>query len=142
MTQVCFYALKEDGRDMQTLACDLVSQAYTNKQKVAVLCASQQHAEQFDELLWQLPADRFVPHNLSGEGPSSGTPVEVCWQAQSLGRRTLLVNLSQQMINSVNNFQHIFDFVPIQEADKQAARVRYKQFQQAGCAMQFQAADN
>lgn len=142
MPQVTFYQLVDEYNAAAKKACSLLADAYARRQRCAVLCGSQEAAETIDDLLWQLPADRFVPHNLFGEGPSAGTPVEVCWQPEHLSRRPLVVNLSGQMLNTPHQHQHIIDFVPHAEEAKKAARYRYKQYQQAGCSMQFLSADN
>lgn len=140
MPHVTFYQLTESVDAGPQRACELIADAFASKQRIAVLCASQQQAEALDDLLWQLPAGRFVPHNMAGEGPPAGTPVELCWQTAQLGRRQLLVNLSQQLPPQLQAFQRIIDFVPAEASAKQAARDRYKQFQQAGCQMQFKSA--
>lgn len=140
MPQATFYQLKP-GDEVGSIACQLTANALGNRQKVGILCKDQAQAEQVDELLWQLPSDRFVPHNLHGEGPATGTPVEICWSTTQLGRRPLLINLSGELPGQVQQFQSIIDFVPVADDEKQAARVRYKQYQQAGCAMQFKSAD-
>ncbi|MBU2979523.1 DNA polymerase III subunit chi [Alteromonas sp. C1M14] len=142
MPQVTFWQLTDEADGAEPRACHLVADAYANKKKIAVLCANQASAEAVDELLWQLPADRFVPHNMYGEGPGPGTPVEICWQENQLSRRSLLVNLSGEMLSSPGSFQTIYDFVPVADDAKQAARVRYKQYQQAGCQLQFKSADS
>ena len=85
MSNVTFYLLDETDDTHQqpahfALACLLATRSYRNKQKCLVYCQDQSQAEQFDELLWQLPNDAFVPHNLAGEGPVGGAPVEICWQ--------------------------------------------------------------
>jgi len=53
-----------------------------------------------------------------------------------------VVNVGSGMIPSPNNHRKIIDFVPVDEKAKQAARVRYKNYQQAGCSMQFQSASS
>ncbi|WP_199820774.1 DNA polymerase III subunit chi, partial [Alteromonas abrolhosensis] len=82
----------------------------------------------------------FVPHNLYGEGPQSGTPVEICWRPEQVARRQMVVNVGSGMVPSPNQHRQIIDFVPVDENAKQAARVRYKNYQQAGCNMQFKSA--
>lgn len=141
MPQVTFWQLADEAHAAENRTCHLVADAFSNKQKCIVYCADKTSAEMVDELLWQLPADRFVPHNLAGEGPGMGTPVEICWQENQLSRRNLIVNLSGKMLTSPQAYQTIFDFVPAADEAKQAARVRYKQYQQAGCHLQFQSAD-
>jgi DNA polymerase-3 subunit chi len=143
MPEVRFFALKEQQTSsMYAKACEIASNAYSQRQRCVILCASQADAEKMDELLWQLPAERFVPHNLAGEGPKGGAPVEVVWVGEPMPRRPFLINVSGSMINNINQFQQIVDFVPVEETAKQQARQRYKQFQQAGCRMQFLPADN
>ncbi|MEC9260705.1 MAG: DNA polymerase III subunit chi [Pseudomonadota bacterium] len=146
MPAVRFYALAEAsvspaGHEsvpaVCAKACELTAELYSQKKKSVVLCADQAQAEAVDQLLWQLPAARFVPHNLAGEGPNGGAPVEIVWQPQSLPRKQCLINVSGKMVNNFNQFQQIIDFVPVEETAKQQARERYKQFQQAGCQMQF-----
>lgn len=140
MSQVTFYQLSDEQDAGPKLACTLIADAYSAKRKCTVLCASKAQAEALDDLLWQLPSNRFVPHNMSGEGPAAGTPVEICWQSGQLSRRPVLVNLSDTMPDNAQRFQQIFDFVPVADEAKKAARIRYKQFQQAGCHMQFKSA--
>lgn len=142
MPQVTFYQLPDAQQAGQEVACSLIADAYAYKQRVVVLCQDKAQAEALDDLLWQLPAKRFVPHNMSGEGPPSGTPVEICWSPTQISRRHLLVNLSNAMPDAIGQYQYIIDFVPGEEDAKQAARVRYKQFQQAGCQMKFQSAQS
>ncbi|NVK58275.1 MAG: DNA polymerase III subunit chi [Alteromonadaceae bacterium] len=146
MPAVSFYALAEESVTPEGLAsvsavcakaCELTAELYAQKKKSVVLCVDQAQAEAVDELLWQLPAARFVPHNLTGEGPPGGAPVEIVWQQSALPRKQCLINLSGQMIENPNQYQQVIDFVPVEETAKQQARQRYKQFQQAGCQMQF-----
>ncbi len=139
MTQVIFHQLADDSQ-LAKKVCDITAQAFTQKQKLVVLCGTQKEAEQVDELLWQFPSDRFIPHNLHGEGPAAGTPVEICWSTEQLSRRAVVVNMSKALIQTHKQFQKVIDFVPQAEDAKQAARLRYKQYQQAGCHMQFQSA--
>ena len=75
MPQVVFYQLSAGDTSVASRASELIADAFANKQKISVLCDTQKQAEEVDEFLWQLPANRFVPHNLYGEGPQSGTPV-------------------------------------------------------------------
>lgn len=150
MPAVHFYALAQEALPSEgtesgqaavpaecAKACELAAELYSQRKKSVVLCANKAQAEAIDELLWQLPAQRFVPHNLAGEGPNGGAPVEIVWELHSLPRKPCLINLSEQLPPNLGQFQQIIDFVPVAESAKQLARQRYKQFQQAGCQMQF-----
>jgi DNA polymerase-3 subunit chi len=152
-TLVTFYALTEalanaDDKQVATevvMAANLCGDIVSSRKKITVLCADQAQAEAFDELIWQFPADKFIPHNLYGEGPDMGTPVEVIWlsayQSMSKLRNTaLVINLSQQYIDNISNIKHIIDFVPVQDEEKVAARERYKRYKQAGCQLEYKTA--
>ncbi|MDP5136726.1 DNA polymerase III subunit chi [Rheinheimera baltica] len=142
--QVSFYLLSDTPADLQatqnelsttpahfTLACQLCADLFRAKKRVFVYTASQQQAEVFDELLWQFDAERFVPHNLSGEGPKYGAPVEIGWQAPRQNR-TVLINLADTIPAFANRFSHIIEFVPTAESLKAQARERFKQYRQLG----------
>ncbi len=136
MSQVTFYLLPDETAESSDsavvlFACQLVAKLYRDKHKVFVYTDTQAQAEAIDEMLWQFDADQFVAHNLQGEGPSYGSPVEISWQAPK-NRRSVLVNLSQQVPAFSHQFQQIFDFVPAADTPKQQARERYKAFRQAG----------
>ncbi len=138
MTQAHFYQLSDDpqANDIAMLACDLVAKCYSEKKRLTVLCTEQADAEAFSELLWQHPPERFIAHNLVGEGPSGGAPVEITWANQT-ALRSIVINLAGAQIPNPERYHTIYDFVPVAEADKIAARTRYAYFKQAGCAMQF-----
>lgn len=136
MTQVTFFLQQanEGGSDLsiESLACYLCAQHHQNRQRVVILCADKAHAEKVDELMWQLPTDRFVPHNLSGEGPNNGTPVEICWQEPRNLSGKSLINLTDSLPVNGQKCRTIADFVPADDALKQLARTRYKQYRNAG----------
>lgn len=133
MSQVTFFILDQDNSEQQlSIACELAAQSYRARKKCLVLCQEQAIAEQFDELLWALPAKGFVPHNLTGEGPKNGTPVEISWQLPTHFSRQVLINLTNAMPESASRFRQIYDFVPAEEHAKQQARERYKHYRAAG----------
>ncbi|MGJ8679334.1 DNA polymerase III subunit chi [Paraglaciecola sp.] len=147
MSNVTFYLLDETAEINQqpahfALACLLATRSYRNKQRCLIYCQDQQQAEQFDELLWQLPNDAFVPHNLAGEGPVGGAPVEICWQAPSQFNRPVLINLTDTIPVFHQRFRQVIDFVPALEALKVQARERYKHYRAAGNQLDTQPASS
>lgn len=119
-----------------TLACQLAADLYRARQWVFIYTAHQQQAEQIDELLWQFDAERFVPHNLTGEGPVRGAPVEIGWQSPRQSRQ-VLINLTDHMPAFASRFSQIIEFVPANEQLKARARERYKQYRQLGITPQM-----
>ena len=115
-------------------ACVLTADLYRQNKKLLLLSDDQEQAQVIDEWLWQFEANRFVPHNLPGEGPHYGTPVEINWQPSSQ-RRPCIVNLCQSLPDYMNQLKGVnewHDFVPADEQGKTLARERYKQLKQLG----------
>ncbi|MEH6452125.1 MAG: DNA polymerase III subunit chi [Psychromonas sp.] len=138
MSQVVFYILNaQNEASTQAIpahfaqACSIAGFYYSQNKKVFIYCESQQDAFTVDEYLWQFDGDSFVPHNLLGEGPRFGTPVEISWQAPT-HPRPVLINLSPNVPDFAINFQQIIDFVPNDEQLKIAARHRYSTYKKLG----------
>lgn len=140
-----FYQLKqqdEPGCDVPAhfdLGCQLALEQYRAGKRVFIYTQSQDDALAVDEYLWAFEPDSFVPHNLAGEGPRNGAPVEISHQQPS-NFRNLLINLSDSVPRFAGQFPEIIDFVPFDEQRKQAARERYKHYRQLG--FQLTMADN
>ncbi|MCE9677878.1 DNA polymerase III subunit chi [Shewanella sp. AS1] len=121
------------------LACRIAQQAFTAQQGVYVHCQDKQQAYEVDEILWQFEPTAFVPHNLKGEGPAGGAPVEIGFD--KLGpnkKRQLLINLADQAPQFAVNFDQIIDFVANDTAKKASARERYRQYRELGIALTTQ----
>jgi DNA polymerase-3 subunit chi len=148
MSQVVFYVFATEGKSSPLAisahfahACRIAAFFYAQNKKVFIYTDSQQDAFAVDEYLWQFDGDSFVPHNLSGEGPKFGTPVEISWQAP-LHPRPILINLSQKTPDFAINFQNIIDFVPFPEPQKIAARIRYSAYKKMGLTLSTQTVEN
>ncbi len=132
-----FYVLKdEDEPDAKIpahfdLAAKLAAEKYRNGQRVFIYTENTDDAHIIDEYLWSFDAHSFVPHNLQGEGPTNGAPVEIGTTAP-VGHRKILINLAPTIPDFINRFNQVFDFVPAKAELKQAARERYKLFRQNG----------
>lgn len=142
MPSVTFFLLDDVSEDEQNLLiCDKIAELFRQYKKVRVFARDQAHAETIDELLWQRPADGFIPHNLLGEGPANGVPVELLWPAaDNVPRRPgyVLFNLAEQVPAQAQQSQTIFDIVPASEQQKAVARERYKHYRANGCQLSTQ----
>jgi len=143
--QVLFYELPEHaqskGDGLYSYMIDLLAMHYEKRTYLSLVCSDKEQAEEMDELMWQLPADKFIAHNLQGEGPINGSPVEITWLNSKVGHKVrnkkLVINVSGQFLSDFNEYQQIIDFVPNETKQKELARERYKQYKQAGCRMSF-----
>ena len=96
MSQVTFYLMSQpddaDASAVERLACQLAADGWSAGH-LYLLCEDEAQALRLDELLWQLPPDRFVPHQLQGE--SGQAPVEIGHQPPRR-RYACLINLARQ----------------------------------------------
>jgi DNA polymerase-3 subunit chi len=138
MKKVTFYIMPETENAVHAalphhhrLACKLASELYQQEHRVFIYTTDETQANAIDEYLWQLDASSFVPHNLQGEGPRNGAPVEIGFQPPRQ-RYQILINLHDQTPPFAINFNQVIDFVPHQDDLKQQARERYKHYRQTG----------
>ncbi|WP_284193785.1 DNA polymerase III subunit chi [Vibrio zhanjiangensis] len=105
--------------------------------KVYLNCENKDEAEQLAEHFWQVDPKQFLAHNLVGEGPKHGTPIEIGHQEVTPSwNRQLVINLAKNKTTFANKFAEVVDFVPCEEKAKQLARERYKIYRQAGYQLQ------
>jgi DNA polymerase-3 subunit chi len=138
MKNATFYLLDNDTHAdglsaVEQLVCELAADRFRAGKRVLVACENAQQAIRLDEALWQRDAQAFVPHNLAGEGPRYGAPVELAWpQRRGSAPRDLLISLLPQFADFATAFLEVIDFVPYEESQKQLARERYKAYRVAG----------
>jgi len=143
MTQALFYLMpsvsptRENATEqVYRLACELAQHAYVKQQQVYLHCQSREQAYAIDELLWQFEPTAFVPHNLKGEGPVTGAPVEIGFDTLGPNKnRHLVINLADQVPSFAVDFGQIIDFVADDTGLKAIARDRYRQYKNLGIAL-------
>lgn len=105
--------------------------------KIFINCENRTYAEELAEVFWNTSPERYIAHNLVGEGPQHGTNVEIGFQGvKPLWNRQIVLNLANVHTTFANQFTEVVDFVPCDENTKQIARERFKQYRQAGFQMQ------
>jgi DNA polymerase-3 subunit chi len=78
-----------------------------------------------------------VPHNLQGEGPQAGSPVEI-GESAPVANRKVIINLANTVPDFIRRFSEVYDFVPADEKLKGVARERYKVMRQLGAHLSTQ----
>ncbi|MBK4775625.1 DNA polymerase III subunit chi [Candidatus Pantoea edessiphila] len=140
MKQVTFYVMKSyylsnSNLNTNTLLSHLSRKYWYQRKKVLVYCENKIQAIYIDDILWEQPLDAFIPHNIIGEGPNSGAPIEIAWSQNEINLTSydILINLFFKFSNIFLNFKEIIDFAPYEEDYlKELARVRYKEYRKFG----------
>ena len=80
-SQVDFYVLEDPALSPGRLACRLCMMAWEQGHRVAVLAGSEEEARALDDLMWDFPPGRFLPHALGAA--DAGVPVSIVSAARS-----------------------------------------------------------
>lgn len=136
MPEVDFYVLSEAGEaGVLRAACRVTEKGWAQGLRVYVLARDDDEAARFDELLWTLRADSFVPHE---RWDGAGTPIaRVTVGALDAPPATpeLLVNLGAPVPGWFRDCRRIAEFVGADAPLKEAGRHRYREYREAGAQL-------
>ncbi|PLK59106.1 DNA polymerase III subunit chi [Candidatus Palibaumannia cicadellinicola] len=138
MKIVTFYLLdqhviKHGLITMERLACNLAILHWRAGKRVLIACENNEQARKLDNALWTQTTAAFIPHNLVGEGPQDGAPIEISWPHRRCNvPRDLIISLIPTCTDFAFSCHEVIDFVPNEEYLKQLARKRYKAYRSVG----------
>ena len=123
--QVDFYLLGESSPGAAKLACRLTLMALERKQKIFIVTTSDASSKQLDELMWQYPEGRFIPHAIAGEQESSKAPVNI-GTLSGLSPADVVINLCLEAIPQPERFSRLLEIVPYADDEKEASRAKFR----------------
>ncbi len=129
MTQIDFYTHVEDKLNT---AARVAAKAYRQKLRSTVLCSDAETAQRFDRLLWVTPAIAFIPHCFADDPLARVTPIVLDWRSAEIMNDDLLLNLSGERPPSFSRFRRLIEIVALDDADRDAARERYRFYRDRG----------
>jgi DNA polymerase-3 subunit chi len=133
MTQVDFYILKDSQPAAQALlTCRLSEKAFKQGHQVFINTASGQQLKQLDDMLWTFRDGSFLPHGVYEEGADSTHPVLLGHGVEPEGPSDVLVNLSNEVPAFFSRFNRVAELVGGDEAQRTAARERYRFYKDRG----------
>jgi len=136
--------------DRLRMACEVVRKHYTAGRRLVVYTRDADRLAKFDRLLWGFEATAFVPHVMAEDPMAPATPVILtediaalpcdaapaeAGSASQAASTSWLVNLDLQCPPGTVQFDRILEIVSNHEADKNAARERWRQYQAEGHAV-------
>lgn len=131
MLRASFYLLTRGGEARLLTTCRLIDKAVSSGLNVYLQVEDDHEAHLCDDWLWQFRAESFLPHHRMGTPPFVGAPVLIGLKtpAESDG---VCVNISRRPIDNLAQFQRLLEVVAPDEAARQAARQRWRQYKQQG----------
>lgn len=129
MTRIEFFFNVENK--LQKIA-DLSEKAVNKGRRLMVFTPDTESALEMEKLLWtHLPAS-FLPHCRADSSLATVTPIIIDWQGEQLVHDDVLVNLRNQHPSFFSRFRRLIEIVGVDEADKAAARIRYRFYRDRG----------
>lgn len=132
MTRVDFYF---NAGDKQEVARKLGAKAFQAGQCALLFTQDEALAQRLEADLWQLPALSFVPHVRCGHPLAPQTPVLIGADADDIRSPDVLINLDDAWPPCFSRFERLIEVVGLDDADRQAARQRYRFYQERGYAL-------
>lgn len=129
MTQIDFYT---HVQDKQQLACKLSAKALEQGLRVLILTPDERSAVKLDQLLWSISATGFLPHCRARSPLVEVTPVIVDHDPGELVHDEILLNMGDMRPAFFSRFQRLIEIVTMDDADRQAARERFRFYRDRG----------
>lgn len=136
--QVDFYVLAESAPSAGHLACRLSLMAWEQGHRVAVLAADENAARSLDELMWDYPPARFLPHErlqdpAHHEAGPDAAPITIVSAADQVGADcNVVVNLAEEAVPDPGRFRRLLEIVPAEPRMREASRDKYRRYRQLG----------
>lgn len=133
MTEIAFHFNASDKLDY---ACRLLRKAVASGARV-VVTAEPPALQQLDVALWTFSALEFVPHCTAQAAPDvlACSPVVLTRVPSAAQHHRVLVNLSDDVPDGFERFERLIEVVSGDDADRQAARRRWKHYADRGYAI-------
>ena len=130
MTRVDFYILDDQTQDASMrFACRLGLKAFLAGSPVHVHMDSEEAAAELDELMWDYPKHRFLPHEIVQPEQTPGSPVQNGYQPPH-HQEGLLINLSGAVPSFFGRFDRVAEIIV--GATRDEGRTRYAHYRDRG----------
>lgn len=126
--QVDFYVLASAGQSAERLACRLAMMAWEQGHCVLVLTGTESAAESLDEIMWDFPPGRFLPH-----GREASAPVLIELQdTDAASGRNVVINLTETAVSNPDRFERLLEIVPGDESQRLTSRHKFREYRDQG----------
>lgn len=129
MTEVLFYT--HAANRLKTI-CQICAKALAQSRRVMILTAEESVTENVSRLLWTTPTTGFSPHCSSTDRLAATTPIIVDHRTESLVHDDVLINLCDSAPGCFSRFHRLVEVVGSDDAERAAARDRYKFYRDRG----------
>jgi len=129
--QVDFYVLADGAPSAGHLACRLSLRAWEEGHRVSVLAASEDDAHRLDELMWDFPVGRFLPHE-RGSAHVEAPVAIVCAPDPLPADRDVVINLTADPVPEPGRFRRLLEIVPADARLRESSRTKFRAYRGLG----------
>jgi DNA polymerase III subunit chi len=102
---------------------------------LAVFCTDRARLDEFDDLLWSLWPEEFIPHSHVSLPEANESPILLIDEDIMLQSHTLLLNLDDNPPPFFARYIRLLEVVSLQDADRARARERFVFYRDRGYAI-------
>ena len=133
MTRVDFYVIDNpDERQHQHLVCRLTERAWREGHGVHIHCDEMSLAETLDDLLWTYKDTSFLPHARLGADAARNVKITLGAGSQMPDSHDVLLNLCHAVPGFFSRFNRVMETTGADPTTRDAARHRYRFYQERG----------
>jgi len=129
-TRVAFYVLQSAKLNPLRVACKLAIKAWEHGQPVAIIAGSTSDAAAIDDLLWDAPPERFIPHDMAKPGKTRRSPIVIGCNDTEDTQAEVTINLSEDPIR--HSGSRILEIVTCATESLDRSRKKYAHYRQLG----------
>jgi DNA polymerase-3 subunit chi len=130
MTRIDFYILDDQSHDASMrFACRLGLKAYLGGHAVHVHVEDEQNAAHMDELMWDYPKHRFLPHEILQPDGQASSPIHIGYQPPQ-HTEGLLINLTGSVPAFFGRFDRVAEIIV--GDSREQGRSRYSHYRDRG----------
>jgi len=111
---------------------ELSQKAVGKQRKLHIFAPDANEAKKVEQYLWTHAPLHFIPNCQEDSALAAMTPVVIGWQGQHLVHDDVLINLQTAYPPFFSRFRRLIEIVGVDEADKIAARARFKFYRDRG----------
>jgi len=132
LQQIDFYILHNPHvttRETERFVCQLVDKIWHQGYRIYIHTDSLPRAKLLDEILWTFKQDSFIPHDIydvEEDVDMMSVPVWIGFNNKVCEQTDVLINLTTEIPEKVDNFQRIAEIVDDSNNDRQKGRERYR----------------
>ena len=144
MLEAVFIASGSSFEEALKFSCELTAKLYLGEEDfkrsktIDIYCDNLKQAKKLDELLWKIPKEVLLPHQLAHKQDSEA-PIRIGYPGTKfLNKSNSLINISPDMPNSLDDYETYYQLVIMDGAElREKAAVTWTECKKIGLTPEF-----